>query len=698
MKTWKSSQQWWTWIVSFPICLLSVGLYLALKELQVHPSLYLPHVITLTLCMWWGPRVLVGSFLANLISSRLLFPEFSFAQSLVFITLCVGSSGLAWLLAVQWQKIKVNLTENRSLVRFIMYGGLIPGIALTILMYGSLRLLEAPLPTFNQYFFSMLIFHLFGTLIVSVPLLMTVTQVLHEKNWLCEGVTIYPPKIVFWPEGHLEEKLQLLLVTTLLVSLSFIFPLNTHWYIFAVVLFFASTRLRLADTLILNSVFIFVQFFGPFFKFYPALTLHYFDGKSIDGEITLTAFLVSSLIISTALANLKDEVQAHKITEARLQDASIAKSEFLARMSHEIRTPLNAILGMIDLLRTTTLNEEQKRYIQSFSHAGENLQALINDILDISKIEARQVRIESVPFHLRETVKNVFEVLEQRAESKGLLFTFQVEESTPDYLLNDPTRIRQILLNLLSNSLKFTDKGFVQLSIREHLDQNHMPVLLFEISDSGIGIPKDKQNSLFQSFTQADSTIHRRYGGTGLGLAICKNLVELMGGRIWLESQEGKGTRFYFELPYKLAPIRKLSLTKSPQERFDLNSTGKVFKVMIVDDSEDNLLLLRHFMKTKPIELTEARNGKEAVEKYSQISFDIILMDIQMPVLDGHEATQKIRQIEKETGRKYIPILALSANALAEEINKSLSAGCNEHLVKPVSKLTLDEALNRYLS
>lgn len=433
-------------------------------------------------------------------------------------------------------------------------------------------------------------------------------------------------------------------------------------------------------------------------------------GSAFDSAVFLLTslvfvFLICALLLTIAnriitVEEIVDEKTQHLIDlNLQLKKASETKSEFLANMSHEIRTPLNVIVGMSDLLEESDLGDDQKHYVEISKKSSQNLLSIISDILDISKIEAGLITLEKTEVDLHCLVNEITEMFELKAREKELQLTVSMDEDTHGIYLGDPTRIRQILSNLISNSLKFTNKG----SIHIELKRNHTAMngnLIFHVNDTGIGIPKDKIPQLFQPFTQADSTITRKFGGTGLGLSISKRLVNMMKGDITLESELNHGSSICFtlELPW----LRSVVVEKVREEDISKKSVHSIEKppqqhlsILIVDDITDNRLLIKAYLKNTAHQIFEASNGLEALEMAQAQHFDIILMDMQMPIMDGFTATQKIREWEAKTHHPVTAIWALTAYALKNEIDRSLAAGCNLHLIKPLRKAVLMDHLQK---
>ena len=365
--------------------------------------------------------------------------------------------------------------------------------------------------------------------------------------------------------------------------------------------------------------------------------------------------------------------------------ASRAKSTFVANMSHELRTPLNGILGLADLFLKTPLNDKQAHYMDMIRSSGDTLLRLINDVLDHAKLETGKLELDTETFDLASVLDGISAIYGVLAETKGVRFTCRQQPNTPTVLHGDASRLQQVLLNLIGNALKFTEQGEVEVGARTVRQQGSTVVLEFSVRDTGIGIPLDKQHTIFDSFVQGDGSLNRKYGGTGLGLSISKKIVELMDGRIWVESRIGEGSTFFFEASFEQAALKNdegINPVFSKESSAPATHFAKPYRILLADDNFINLEVAQEALRERGAQITSVEDGQAALEAMTQASFDVVLMDVQMPVMDGLEATRLFRATEQASTR--LPIIALTAHAMKEDRTKCLEAGMDAYVPKPV--------------
>ena len=397
--------------------------------------------------------------------------------------------------------------------------------------------------------------------------------------------------------------------------------------------------------------------------------------------------------------NLAAQVEQTQLARIRAENAVQAKSKFLALMSHEIRTPMNAVIGLSSFLLESKLDSEQRQVVTTIHESSNGLLSLLNDILDISKFEAGKVLFEIIPFAPAAMVNEAISIFHAKAVEKRLQFVSSIDRSLPAVLLGDPVRIRQVLLNLVSNAIKFTPTGTVTVAIRCLSRAHDMAKIEFSVHDTGIGIGSKQFNSLFKDFSQADESISRSFGGTGLGLAISKNIVDQMGGEITVRSAKGAGATFSFTLTLPvsdMAAVERADTSKDvDRNEFLLAALKRPLRVLLAEDNGTNQLVFIKMVKNLRVQVTIAHNGREAVELASSGAFDAIFMDVQMPEMDGLEASRKIRDLGGALGG--VPIIALTANAYAEDIKACRDAGMNDFIAKPIRKQNLIERLAKVI-
>jgi len=435
---------------------------------------------------------------------------------------------------------------------------------------------------------------------------------------------------------------------------------------------------------------------------HPLFGLQYFearlapcgDGNTIAVVRDITERKRAEQEIAATNAQLEQALLRAQELAVAAEAASQAKSEFLANMSHEIRTPMNGIIGMTELLLGTPLNEEQRDYLKTLRSSADLLLSILSDILDIANIEAGKMMLEQVPVDLREVGEDIVKLFHARARQKDIALRADIAEGLPNAVLADPMRLRQILANLVNNAIKFTEQGEVVVEISRIAEEEGKIWVRLAVRDTGIGIPPERLESIFEAFTQADSSTTRRYGGTGLGLTICKRLAELMGGHIHVQSEVGVGSTFWVELPLPVAETvpQPVQTEPSPQGKTDVPAG---LRILLVEDNEVNRKVAVRMLERLGCEGDIAHHGQEAVEKTAGQQYDIVFMDVHMPQMDGYEATRLIRERENGLGKHHV-IIAMTADAMEGDRELCLQAGMDDYLSKPFKESDLRAMLARW--
>jgi signal transduction histidine kinase/ActR/RegA family two-component response regulator len=420
-------------------------------------------------------------------------------------------------------------------------------------------------------------------------------------------------------------------------------------------------------------------------EFYQAIVKPVYDQGCVVGIAGYATDITDRVRLEQDLQAARDEAVHH----------SQAKSTFLAMISHELRTPLHSTIGMLELLQDTPLTEGQRKYLETAQTAGKTLLVLINDLLDLTRLEFNKITLNKRVFSISAFMEEITQQLSVLAERKGLALHSSISFPVPDSVVGDSDRLRQILMNLVGNAIKFTERGSVCIHLEKAAETVEGTILLFAIRDTGIGIAPEHIDTIFEPFSQADSSIARRFGGSGLGLTIARYLVELMDGEIWVESEPGRGSTFFFTVT--LGVCSEVSGTHAVDHQPSIQDEGSPIQLLLVDDTEENRNLIKAYLSRLPVRIDEASDGQQAVELFQSHRYDLVLLDIQMPLMDGYKVTEVLRHWERANDYPPTPIVALTAHSYPEDVQRSLEVGFSSHLAKPFTKKEFYTCLSEYI-